>query len=49
MGGIYATPSVEHGKTVWYVKSTDSHEVLAKGKTIGEAVKKFEERGKDKK
>lgn len=43
MSGIYASPAVEHGKTVWYIKSTESHEVLAKGKTISDAIRRLEE------
>lgn len=43
MSGIYASPAVEHGKTVWYIKSTDSHKILSKGRTLIAAIRKFED------
>jgi len=43
MSGIYASPEVRNGKTVWYIKSTDSKKVLAKGRTISDAMNKLEE------
>ena len=44
MSGIYASPVVEHGKTMWVIKSTEDKQVVAKGKTIIEAIKNYEKK-----
>lgn len=47
MSGICASPEVVRGKTIWYIKSVDSKQILAKGKTISEAMKQYEEMVKE--
>ena len=44
MSGIYASPVVEHGKTIWVIKNMEDKQVVAKGKTISEAIKNYEEK-----
>ena len=39
---VYASPEVIRGKTVWYIKRTKDKKILAKGKTISEAIKQYE-------
>lgn len=44
MNGFRAEQRVEDGNTVWVLYSLDTQQVIAKGKTVQEAVEKLVDR-----